>query len=396
MIPSLDEIPERVFSVKGVRAPGGTTSIELGGQAVAPFIRGVQELWDSGPGVGVRENVQGRISTIPSSTILDDSTPTAAGSFPGIEAPLFAEGNAFRFGSFGGDGSETKTVSGTDTIQILFTQVFTAVQTVHEWRGTEGLLHYQFSDTSTFDGDPTFVYTSQDGPPIDFNNPDNPVTGGVFYDTLHPQFLIKDHLMLVDWFSADGNDMTMKGETFAGVFVPFFNTAFCDVLFKNGATEEYVSEFYASTGFTANTTETILADTVTPVKIAGTYVAGNLSNYTESSGVLTAAQSHVSGFITNVFKAIQKVSARVLIEQEPGLESDVLNVGIYRDGVLIPNTLKTLTMGVSFGRNPNAIEFQMSATLTDAADLEAYDVRVTNTSNATNVIATDCDLVIGV
>jgi len=396
MIPSLDETSERVFSTKGVRAPGGTTSVELGGQAISPFIRGVQELWDSGPGVGVRENIEGRISSIPSSTITDDSTPTTEGSFPGIEPVLFAEANAFRFDSFGGDGSETKTVSGTDTIQVLFMQVFTAVQTVHEWRGTEGLLHYQFSDQSTFDGEPTFVYTSEDGPPIDFDNPDNPTTGGVFYDTLHPQFLTKDHIMLVDWFSADGNDMTMKGEFFGSLFVPFFNTAFCDILFKNGATEEYVSNFFASTGFTANTTETVLADAVTPVKIAGTYVAGNLSNYTESGGVLAATQSDTSGFITNVFKAIQKVSARVLIEQEPGLESDVLDIGIYRDGVLIPGTLKTLTMGVSFGQNPNAIEFQMSATLTDAADSEGYDVRVTNTSNATNVTATDCDLVIGV
>lgn len=396
MIPSLDEIPARVFSTKGVRTPGGTTSVELGGQAVSPYIRGVQELWDSGPGVGVRENVEGRLSSLPSSTITDDSTPTTTGSFPGIEPTLFVEGNAFRFDSFGGDDDDTKTVSGTDTIQILFMQVFTAVQTVHEWRGTEGLMHYQFSDQSTFDGEPTFVYSSQDGAPIDFDNPDNPTTGGVFYETLHPQFLIKDHLMLVDWFSADGNDMTMRGEFFDSLFVPFFNTSFCDVLFKNAATEEYVSEFFASTKFTANTTETIISDTVTPVQIAGTYVAGNLSNYTESSGVLTAAQSHESGFITNVFKAIQKVSARVLIEQEPGIESDVLDIGIYRDGVLIPNTLKTLTMGVSFGQNPNAIEFQMSESITDATDLEAYDVRVINTSNATNVTATDCDLVIGV
>lgn len=393
VLPSLDETPTRVFSEKGVQTPGGTTGIELGGDRL---LRGTISLADSGESLQVKNQVDGTRAQTPRASIVVD------GSFPGVGSTLFGEGNQFRFESFGGNDLESKTVSGDEKITIQFTEVFSAYITAHKWRGTQGKMHFRVIDTQSFDGNPTLVFTSESGPPTDFDNPTTPSLNEFTYITTHPYFLVKDQIVLVEWFSADGNPMTMLGETIGGDFVPFFDTEFCDFVTKPAATQEYASHYYGSTGFTGGTTDTILSDTVTPVKIAGAYSAGNLRNFEESAGVITYKQEEL-GFVSPVGipftadgRGILRIEALATIPQTTEIETDVIEVGIYRNGILISGTLKSKISGVSFGRaTPKPLDFHMAEIIEDTAEGDAYDVRILNTSNAINIAATDCKLRIG-
>lgn len=390
---SLDETPTRVFSEKGIRAPGGAASLELGGDR---GMRGVITINDSGESIGRRNQINGERSIGTTTPLISD------GSFPGVPATLFGEGNQFRFEVFGGTDNESKTVSGDERIVISFTVVFTAYVTAQKWRGTQGKMHYDVIDNSTFDGVPTLLYTSRDGDPIDFDNPTTPSLNEVLDINDHPNFQTKDHDLTVEWFSADGEPMTMLGETLGGQFVPFIETEFNDFVSRPAATQEYASEWYGSTGFTGGATETVLSDTSTPVKIAGTYIAGNLNNFTESAGVVTYHQNQLP-FVstaaipyTSIGRKILRIEAATTIPQTTDIETDVITVGIYRNGTLIPGTLKSKISGVSFGRaTPKPLDFHMAEIIEDAAEDDTYDVRITNTSNATNIAATDCKLRIG-
>lgn len=403
MLPSIDEIPDRVLSFKGLRAPGGAASLELGGSAI---MRGVTVLSDSGESAQQQNQIDGLRAITPRTRLIAD------GSFPGVGPTSLGEGNQFRFEVFGGTDAESKTVSGDERIVISFTVVFTAYVTAQKWRGTQGKMHYDVIDNTTFDGNPTLLYTSQDGPPIDFDNPTNPSLNEVLDINQHPNFQTKDHNLTVEWFSADGNPMTMLGQNLpigfaafgiknlaATQFVPFIETEFNDFVTRAAATQEYASEWYASTGFTGGTTATVLSDTVTPVKIAGTYIAGNLKNFTESTGVITYTQE-VIPFLsspaipyTSDGRQILRIDATATIPQTSDIETDVIQVGIYRNNTLIPNTLKSKISGVSFGRaTPKPLDFHMEAIIEDAEEGDDYDVRILNTSNATNIAATDCDL----
>ena len=394
MIPSLDETPTRVFAEKGVQTPGGAASLELGGDR---NLRGVILLSDSGESIQVLNQIDGIRSATPRTVLKED------GSFPGGGPTLVVEGNEFRFEVFASGFAESKTVSGDDRIVISFIVVFKAYVSAQKWRGTQGKMHYDVIDNTTFDGNPTLLYTSRDGDPIDFDNPTTPLLNEVLDINSHFNFQTNAHNLTVEWFSADGEPMTMLGETIGGVFIPYIETRFNDSVTQEVATKEYASEWYGSTGFTGGTTATTLSDTVTPVKIAGMYIAGKLKNFTESNGVITYKQTVLPFLSATVIspytsdgRKILPIEAVATIPQTTEIETDVITVGIYRNGTLIPGTLKSKISGVSFGRaTPKPLDFHMAETIEDAVEDDTYDVRITNTSNATNIAATDCKLRIG-
>lgn len=393
MIPSLDETPDRVFAVKGVKTPGGSSSVELGGDR---NIRGVIAERDSGESVGILNQINGLESSTPR-TMLDRS-----GAFPGVGPTTIGQGNQFRFEVFAPGFAESKTVSGDERIIINFNVVFTAYVIAQKWRGTQGKMHYDVIDTTTFDGNPTLLYTSRDGDPIDFDNPTTPSLNEVLDINEHPNFQTQNHDLIVEWYSADGNPMTMLGETISGTFVPYIETEYNDFTTRELATKEFASEWYAKTGFTNNSTETILPDTITPVKINGTYVASELSNFTESAGVITYTQT-VIPFLsptaipyTSIGRSILRIKAFVSIDQKSNIETDILTVGIYKNGALIQNSSLSKPSGVSFGNVSESLDFDLECLIIDATEADEFDVRVVNESNATNVTASNCRLTVGV
>lgn len=233
--------PINIVSSVPMTIPSGT--LALGGLLDnGTVLRGVTELKDSGESFLASDNITGNIGTVPISRIDDNEN-----AILGVGRLRTLLGDTFSFDTFGGTDSDEITVIGDDKIIVSFREVETAYITAQKFRGTQGKMHYRVIDTTSHDGVDTLVYTSEQGDPIDFDStvaPDFEVT----YETLNPNFLIKDHLLRLEFFSADGNPMTMRGfptslpipEAGSGdvtTFTPFFETKFSNaserIIFNN-------------------------------------------------------------------------------------------------------------------------------------------------------------------
>lgn len=158
--------------------------------------------------------------------------------------------------------ADTKTISGTQTIDFVFTQLEDAFNMLHRFRGTEGLLTFDLwvaknpADDNTLtdaqlialpdedkiqlvDGSNRFIRNPIDpvtGQPIsngtgnpDFWDFDDPNSGvdkdGIFYKS-DVDFIVGRKLIIA-WYSPDGNTTTVIGAQInPTTFVPYFETIF--------------------------------------------------------------------------------------------------------------------------------------------------------------------------
>lgn len=166
------------------------------------------------------------------------------------------------------------------------------------------------------------------------------------------------------WFNAAGIDQTDPR---------------VDVFINQGVAD---SQSIASTGFTGGTTPTVLADTSTFVKVAGTYIDGNLERFTSADGVLTH-----TGLSNNSNRMIGMVQLLL----EPGIETDVIEIVLFKNGTEITGSRVQKTLSDVF-QTPTSPVFYLAANpFLNVGD--TIDVRMRNTSNATNVTATDVKLI---
>jgi len=143
------------------------------------------------------------------------------------------------------------------------------------------------------------------------------------------------------------------------------------------------STWTASTQFTGGTTETILSDTSTAVKLAGTYIDGDLERFTVSNGVITYIG-------LEPIKPI--VLASAAIKLVPSIETDVIQIAVYKNGTEIITTRKQQTLGSVF-QTPTSPPFDLSDNIKLVTN-DTLELRMTNLSKPANVIATDAKIVV--
>jgi len=171
------------------------------------------------------------------------------------------------------------------------------------------------------------------------------------------------------------------------------------------ATERVLDSYWiGSTGFTGGTTETVLSDTSTFVKIAGAYVNRYSERFIFSDGV---------GTYIGLGPIRITVISPVVINLTDELESDTIELSIFVNNVeqassRVQKTLTSISSTVvdnsgnilvdSSGgiilcgsQTINCPSFYISDILTLESG-DTFDVRVRNISNATNITATDLNL----
>jgi hypothetical protein len=146
---------------------------------------------------------------------------------------------------------------------------------------------------------------------------------------------------------------------------------------------EIDSYWVGSTGFTGNSTETILSDTTTFVKIAGTYVDGYAERFTFSNGVAT---------FTGVGPVYVDASASVKLLLEPGIETDVVEISIFKNSSEVTITREQQSLTDVF-QTPTSPEFQPRDNIM-LENGDTLEIRMRNTSNATNITATDAKIMV--
>lgn len=274
--------------------PSGT--INIGGQ-ISKFTglleKGVTSLSDAGISALLVDRINGSTSLIPLAPITENlDAPYGVGGLFTLEAPTF------EWGEFGGGDNDNVTISGNQRITVSFTQLGDAYNVAQRLRGLEGKLHYKVFDTTlppNSEDTEILVYSSTQGEPIDFDNPvqykdtktyivgeyaqesginyvcNTAITvPEVFtvakwdvissiqyeYQTINPNFLRLDHILRLEFFSADGNPVTVRGDIIGvipptggadlvNVFVPFFGTKFTLTEEKLIATQEWVTDGFA-------------------------------------------------------------------------------------------------------------------------------------------------------
>ena len=134
-------------------------------------------------------------------------------------------------------------------------------------------------------------------------------------------------------------------------------------------------DIYAQVTMHANTTATVITTTGTPIKVAGTWVAGNESNFTaDTTGRLT-----YNGGTTETVSA----NASVTLEPVSGV-NQVLTIYIVKNGLVLPESRITRT--VSSGSSGNVgIFYNVEMTASDY-----IEVFVSNGTSTNNITVVDC------
>lgn len=141
------------------------------------------------------------------------------------------------------------------------------------------------------------------------------------------------------------------------------------------------SNWIGSPGFTGGTTETVLSDTSTFVKVAGTYV----DSYTERF-------SFVGGVGT--YNGIQPIYANIDVNAEvfmkSNVETDVIQMTLFKGVSEAASRRSEHSLDAVF-QVPTSPEFKLQEPiLLETGD--TFEVRMRNTSNATNVVVTDINI----
>lgn len=147
---------------------------------------------------------------------------------------------------------------------------------------------------------------------------------------------------------------------------------------NTGAKRSYA---ISSTGFTGNTTATVLSDTTTFVKINGTYIDDYVERFTLASGV---------GTYTGQDPIRARIEATVELKLEPALETDVIEVSLFVNGVEDANSRVSHSLDAVFQTPTSPLFYAINNIALEQGD--SFEVRLRNTSNATNVTATNVKL----
>ncbi len=145
-------------------------------------------------------------------------------------------------------------------------------------------------------------------------------------------------------------------------------------------TDSYLVQF--STGFTGGSTETVLSDTSTFVKVAGAYVNGDFTRASATGGVITS-----EGFLSTTVD----IHANIDLLLTPATETDTIEVALFRNGAEVTDSRVSKTLDSVF-QIPSSPSFNVKANIPWNED-DALDIRIRNTSNATNIVATDAKII---
>lgn len=149
------------------------------------------------------------------------------------------------------------------------------------------------------------------------------------------------------------------------------------------STNETILDSYSIgiSGFTGGTTETVLSDTSTFVKIAGTYIDGNSERFEFSNGV---------GTYTGPNPISVKMKGLVKLKLEPGIETDIIEVTLFKNSseISISRIQQNLT---AVFQTPTSPEFNPEENVLLEQN-DTFEIRVRNISNATNVVVTDAKI----
>lgn len=272
-----DEEGEATEILSDVPINSGSGTFRLGflRRAFNVIMRGVTELKDAGISFLAVDNIQGTTQIVPL-TMLDPRplSKFGVGRTTVLTAPPFTTDN------FGGTDTSTVTVSGDQKIIVTFTQLGNAFNIAQQFRGLSGKMDYNVIDRNAHDGVETVVYTSTIGEPIDFDSTTLP-DFQFDYETENPNFLRFRHQLRLEFFSSDGEEMQMRGQTIGtipptggddlvNVFIPYFGTTFSfteeRVIFPNDRVDTISSdtEILGSFIFAVDTTSTPVTLTVNP------------------------------------------------------------------------------------------------------------------------------------
>lgn len=144
------------------------------------------------------------------------------------------------------------------------------------------------------------------------------------------------------------------------------------------------SYMVASTGFTGGTTATVLSDTITFVRPAGTYVAGDLERFTESDGVLT---------YIGIAPAKLRFTSIVQLLLEPNIETDIIEVTIIVNGSEVISATVKDGLDAVF-QTPTSPSFTPSENIKLETG-DTIEVGIRNTSKADNVTVKNIKLLAG-
>ena len=146
------------------------------------------------------------------------------------------------------------------------------------------------------------------------------------------------------------------------------------------ATSNYVTvtsvaqQTYGQVTMHANTTNTVIAATNTPVLIAGTFVAGTTSNFTSTTGgrlTYTASPNYTVG-----------VNASITLRPDSGSNQN-LTVHLAKNGTVLTNA--KISRVISFGQTGNvSLNFTVSLSTNDYLELF-----VSNGTSTDDILVTD-------
>lgn len=145
-------------------------------------------------------------------------------------------------------------------------------------------------------------------------------------------------------------------------------------------TDNYLVQF--STGFTGGTTETVLNDTSTFVKIAGVYVDGDFTRASATDGVVTS-----EGFLSTTVD----IHANAELLLTPATETDIIEVALFRNNVEVTDSRTQKALDAVF-QTPSSPSFNVKANI-PWEEVDTLDLRMRNITNATNITATDAKII---
>lgn len=149
---------------------------------------------------------------------------------------------------------------------------------------------------------------------------------------------------------------------------------------KNFVENDDVSPAFGEMFFQANATETVIVTQGVPVKVAGTYVSGELQDFTQGTGTLT-----YTGTLT------RKFSVRVNTTASLNLATANITVLIAKEGIVVATSAQSPDLD---GVSPSFKSIGVSK-IVELATNETIEVFVQNNGGTDNVTHQDISVIVG-
>jgi hypothetical protein len=135
---------------------------------------------------------------------------------------------------------------------------------------------------------------------------------------------------------------------------------------------------YGESHFQGNATETVISTQGVPVKIAGTYVTGELSGFT-----------HAAGTLTYVVTAARTIAVQACITCSLNLASSSVTILIAKNGTVLPKSAQTFDLD---GPSPS-FKALTSLVLVPLVATDTLEVFIQNNSGTDNITVQDLSFV---